>query len=173
MERFDGIKFLSVGRICHAKNYDNVPYIAQTLKQMGLRFKWFIVGPGDHSSIDETIARTNTNDVVQFLGPKDNPYPYMNACDIYVQPSRYEGKSVTVREAQILSKPVVITAYPTAKSQIIDGTDGVIVPMDNEECARGIAGVIADKVLQERIINYVSAHDYSNEHEVEKIYELL
>lgn len=31
-----------------------------------------------------------------------NPYPYIKACDIYVQPSRYEGKAVTVREAQIL-----------------------------------------------------------------------
>lgn len=40
-----------------------------------------------------------------------NPYPYIKACDIYVQPSRYEGKAVTVREAQILGKPVVITRF--------------------------------------------------------------
>ena len=39
---------------------------------------------------------------VIILGKKDNPYPYMRACDLYVQPSRYEGKAVTVREAQLL-----------------------------------------------------------------------
>ena len=51
------------------------------------------------------------------------------ACDIYIQPSRYEGHSVTVREAQILGKPVIITNYPTAKSQIQDGVDGIICGM--------------------------------------------
>lgn len=49
---------------------------------------------------------------VIILGKKDNPYPYMRACDLYVQPSRYEGKAVTVREAQLLGKPVVITTMP-------------------------------------------------------------
>ena len=45
----------------------------------------------------------------------------MKACDIYVHPSRYEGKAVTIREAQILGKPVVMTNFPTAKSQARDG----------------------------------------------------
>lgn len=45
---------------------------------------------------------------------KENPYPYIKACDWYVQPSCYEGKSVVVREAQMLCKPVIVTNYPTA-----------------------------------------------------------
>ncbi len=112
-------------------------------------------------------------DSVILLGKKENPYPYIKACDIYVQPSRYEGKSVTVREAQMLCKPVVVTAYPTAASQIIDGVDGVIVPLDNEGCARGLASFIADAALQERIVEYLRKHDYANTCEVEKIYHLL
>ncbi|MDD6000842.1 MAG: glycosyltransferase, partial [Bacteroidales bacterium] len=92
---------------------------------------------------------------------------------IYVQPSRYEGKSVTVREAQMLCKPVVVTNYPTAPSQIRSGIDGVIVPMDNEGCAKGLAEVICDKPLQERIIAHLKTHDYGNESEVDKIYELI
>ena len=50
----------------------------------------------------------------------------MKACDLYVQPSRYEGKAVTVTEAKILAKPILITNYSTAESQIEDGIDGVI-----------------------------------------------
>ena len=76
---------------------------------------------------------------VIILGKKNNPYPYMRACDLYVQPSRYEGKAVTVREAQLLGKPVVITNYATSASQLEDGADGVIVPMDNAGCAEGSA----------------------------------
>ena len=106
-------------------------------------------------------------------GKKENPYPYIKACDIYVQPSRYEGKSVTVREAQMLCKPVAVTAYPTAASQIQDGVDGVIVPLDNEGCARGLANFITNKNLQERIVAYLQTHDYANASEVEKIYALM
>ena len=109
---------------------------------------------------------------VILLGKKENPYPYIKACVIYVQPSRYEGKSITVREAQILCKPVAIPNYPTAPSQIEDGVDGVIVPLDNEGCAEGLARFIADKTLQERIVGYLRTHDSANTSEVEKIYAL-
>ena len=112
-------------------------------------------------------------DHVIILGKKTNHYPYIKACDIYVQPSRYEGKSVTVREAQMLCKPIVVTNYPTASSQIKDGVDGVIVPMDNEGCAKGLARVMLDEALQQRIEEYLQGHDYGNEAEVEKIYRLL
>lgn len=173
IENFEGIKLVSVGRICNAKNYDNIPYIARILKEKGVNFKWFIVGPGDHADIDKTIEETKTADYIQFLGAKSNPYPYIKAADIYLQPSRYEGKSVTVREAQMLYKPTIVTNYPTAPSQIQDGVDGVIVPMDNEGCAEGIYQVICDIAQQTKLSTYLKTHDYGNEKEVNKIYTLI
>lgn len=110
---------------------------------------------------------------VILLGKKSNPYPYIKACDIYVQPSRYEGKSITVREAQLLCKPVVVTAYPTATSQINDGIDGVIVPLDNEGCARGLADFIRNEELRQRIVETLSHRDYAALDEVNKIYQLI
>jgi len=80
---------------------------------------------------------------------------------------------VTVREAQVLCKPVIVTDYPTAKSQVHNGMDGVIVPMDNEACASGMVNVIKDKELQDTVSNYLATHDYGNEGEVEKIYQLI
>ena len=110
---------------------------------------------------------------VIILGKRTNPYPYMKACDIYAQPSRYEGKSVTVREAQMLCKPVVVTEYPTAESQIKNGIDGIIVPMANEGCAQGMANYIKDVKLQQQIEGYLQIHDYGNENEICKLYELI
>jgi glycosyltransferase involved in cell wall biosynthesis len=80
---------------------------------------------------------------------------------------------VTVREAQMIGKPVIITNYPTAKSQIRDGVDGIICGMDNESVADAIISLDKDKQLQSRLVEYVSSHDYGNEKEVEKIYRLL
>lgn len=169
------ITLLSVGRFSDAKNYDNVPDICKHLiNETKLNIKWYIIGyGGDEALIRQKIKEAGLEEHVILLGKRSNPYPYIKACDIYVQPSRYEGKSVTVREAQMLCKPVVVTNYPTAPSQIRSGIDGVIVPMDNEGCAHGLAEVICDKPLQERIIAHLKTHDYGNESEVEKIYELI
>ena len=171
----DNISLLSIGRYSEQKNYDNVPDICKHLiNETKLNIKWYIIGyGGDEALIRKKIKEAGMEEHVILLGKRSNPYPYIKACDIYVQPSRYEGKSVTVREAQMLCKPVVVTNYPTAPSQIRSGIDGVIVPMDNEGCAHGLAEVICDKSLQERIIAHLKTHDYGNESEVDKIYELI
>lgn len=171
----DKISLLSIGRYSEQKNYDNVPDICKRLiNKTKLNIKWYIIGYGGYEAlIRQKIKEAEMEERVILLGKRSNPYPYIKACDIYIQPSRYEGKSVTVREAQMLCKPVVVTNYPTAPSQIRSGIDGVIVPMDNEGCAHGLAEVICDKPLQERIIAHLKTHDYGNESEVEKIYELI
>ncbi len=168
------INLLSVGRYCTAKNYDNVPDICRRIRNNGVDVHWYIIGyGGSESLIRKKIAEAGMEEHVTLLGKKDNPYPYIKACDIYVQPSRYEGKSVTVREAQILGKPVAVTAYPTAPSQINDGVDGVIVPLDNEGCAQGLAEFITNKVLQTKITEYLGAHDFANTSEIKKVYILI
>ena len=169
----DGLKILSVGRFCEAKNYDNVPDICRRIRERGINLRWFLIGYGDDSLIRQRIQEAGMEEYVTILGKRSNPYPYIKACDIYAQPSRYEGKSVTVREAQMLCKPVVVTDYPTAKSQIKHGTDGVIVPMDNEGCAKGMVDYIHNKLLQHRIVEYLQQHDYGNVGEIDKLGRVL
>ena len=170
----DSIKLLSVGRFCEQKNFDNVPEIASLIKAKDVDFKWYLIGYGsDEELIRTKISEYNMDGTVIVLGKKENPYPYIKACDIYVQPSRYEGKCVAVREAQILDKPVVITNYTTAQSQLNDGFDGAIVPIDNVGCANALADFILDKDKQNRFISNMKTTDYSNQNEVEKIYKII
>ena len=169
-----GKVLLSVGRFCDAKNFDNVPDICRRLVADGLDVKWYIIGyGGDEALIRQRIAEAGMQERVIILGKKDNPYPYMRACDLYVQPSRYEGKAVTVREAQLLGKPVVITSYATSASQLEDGVDGVIVPMDNAGCAVGIAALLRDPERMRQLSDNCKTRDYTNSAEVEKIYALM
>ena len=172
------INLISIGRFSEAKNYDNVPDICkrtlELVKDKNIDIRWYIIGFGsDENLIRQKIAEAGMQEHVIILGKKKNPYPYIKACDIYVQPSRYEGKSVTVREAQMLYKPVVVTNYPTASSQIKNGIDGVIVPMENEGCAKGLADFILDEAKQSQIVEYLKTHDYGNINEVNKIYSIL
>lgn len=171
---FGEIKLLSVGRFSNAKNFDNVPEICRYIIKEGLNVKWYLIGyGGDETLIRNKIEEYGMQEYVIILGKKDNPYPYMKKCDIYIQPSRYEGKAVTVREAQILNKLVIITNFPTSKSQLNDGIDGIIVPMDNEGCAKKIVNFINNVKLQNKIIKYLREYDYSNSNEIEKIYKLM
>ena len=168
------IKILSIGRFCEAKNFDNIPDICRRLIESGLDVKWYLIGyGGDEPLIRQKITEAGMEERVIILGKKDNPYPYLRACDLYVQPSRYEGKAVTVREAQLLGKPVVITNYATSASQLEDGVDGVIVPMDNEGCAAGIAALLRDPARMQQLSENCKRRDYTNSAEVEKIYALM
>ena len=170
----NSIRLLSVGRFCEAKNFDNVPEICSLLVASGLDVKWYLIGFGGYEElIRRKIAEFDMEERVIILGKKENPYPYMAQCDLYVQPSRYEGKAVTVREAQTLGKPVVITDFPTAKSQLRDGIDGIIVPMDNEGCADGIAGLLRDKEKIRELSENCLKHDYSNADEIIKIDKII
>lgn len=164
--------FLSVGRYTAAKNFDNVPFICKLLIDKGLKFKWYIIGfGGDEALIRSNIKKADMQDVCILLGKRENPYPYMKACDFYIQPSRFEGKAVTVREAQILCKPVIITNYATSASQVKNGVDGIIVPQGNEQTAEGIYTFVQNKALQKKIVSYLQSHDYGNENEVRKLEE--
>ena len=168
------LKLCSVGRFSYPKAFDRAAYICKELIDKGLDLIWYIVGyGGDEHIIRKAIEETGMQDRFILLGKKENPYPYIKACDIYVQPSRYEGKAVTVREAQILYKPVAITAYPTSTSQLQNGIDGIIIPNDVDGAAHELAIFIKNKELQNQIMDYLQIHHYGNEEEVKIIDQYL
>ena len=174
MENTKNINLLSIGRFSEAKNFDNIPEICKFIKKSGINVKWYLIGYGAQENlIRNKITEYGMENNVIILGKKINPYPYIKNCDIYVQPSRYEGKAVTVREAQILCKPVIITAFATAGSQLEDGVDGIIVPMNNQDCAKGIINVIKNVDLQRKLQTNCEKRDYSNRNEIKKIYQLM
>ena len=120
-DNFQGIRLLTVGRICHQKGYDMaIPAIARLVSEKH-DIKWYIIGDGeaiDKENLHARIRQYGLQDRVSFLGIRQNPYPYMKACDIYLQPSRHEGKPIAVEEAKILQKPIVVTDYSSAKEQM-------------------------------------------------------
>lgn len=168
------IKLLSIGRFSNPKNFDSVPDICRRILSAGMDVKWYLIGyGGEEQLIRQKISKAGMEDRVIILGKKENPYPYIKACDLYVQPSRYEGKCVSVKEAQLLCKPVVITRYATSASQLEDGADGIIVPMDNEGCAAGILELLRNPERMSQLSATCAERDYTNAQEVEKIYRIM
>ena len=158
------VRLLSIGRFCHPKNFDNIPEICSLLIKQGHKVKWYIIGFGeDENLIKSKMKEYDMEESVIILGKKINPYPYIKACDIYVQPSRYEGKAITVLEAQALNKPVIITNYGTAGGQLKNGNNGIIVSLNNKECAEEIGKVIDDIKLQSELTENCEHMQFPND----------
>lgn len=166
---------LSVGRLSYAKGFDVAIKALKALHNKGLNnIKWYVIGYGsDESNLKELITEQQLEDSFILLGKQTNPYPYIKLCDLYVQPSRYEGKAVTVTEAKILEKPILITNYPTAASQLDDGIEGIICDSSVEGLVEGIENLYRDDELRKTLINNLRDRDYSNNAELNKLYKII
>lgn len=168
-------KIVTVARLSHAKGIDNAVKALKILIEKGYAdIAWYVVGyGGDEYMIKDLIKETKIEDSFILLGKQTNPYPYMKEADLYVQPSRYEGKAVTVGEAQILSKPVMITNYATSRSQVKDGFDGYITELSVEGLVTGIERLYKDSTKRKTLINNCIKTDYKNSNELDKLYNMV
>ena len=168
-------KIVSVGRLSYAKGIDNAVKALKLIHNKGLtNIKWYVVGYGGDENIIRNLVKENKlEDSFILLGKKKNPYPYMKTCDLYVQPSRYEGKAVTVTEAKILGKSVMITNYATASSQVDNYIDGYITELSVEGIADGIEQLYGNNKLREDISSNCRQVNYRNNSEFKKLYILF
>ncbi|WP_413307823.1 glycosyltransferase [Bacillus sp. 1P10SD] len=166
---------VSVGRLSYVKGFDLAIEALRVLHDKGLtNIKWYVIGYGGYEQVlEELIERKHLKDSFFLLGKKTNPYPFIKNCDLYVQPSRYEGKAVTVSEAKILGKPILITNYPTATSQIDHGVEGMICDLSVKGIADGIEEFYRNKDLKNSLVNNIKDLDFSNSYELEKLYEII
>jgi glycosyltransferase involved in cell wall biosynthesis len=150
---FHGKRLLTVGRICHQKGYDMaIPAIARLVSE-GHTIKWYISGEGDEADkqmLREQIRKCGIEDYVSFLGIKQNPYPYMKLCDIYLQPSRHEGKPIAVEEAKILRKPIFLTNFSSAKEQLENYDCGIIDEISEDGIFSGLLRLLSEEVFSEK-----------------------
>lgn len=168
-------KIVTVARLSHAKGIDQAVNALKLLRTKGYDdIAWYVVGyGGDEDSIKALIQELNLEDRFILLGKQTNPYPFMKVADLYVQPSRYEGKAVTVGEAQILAKPVMITNYTTAKSQVRNRYDGYITELSIEGIADGIENIYLNPAIRKQLSSNCRNTEYANSYELEKLYEII
>ncbi|MGL4570226.1 MAG: glycosyltransferase [Clostridium sp.] len=173
--RKDCFNILSIGRICNAKGFDIAVNALKCINDRGYKdIMWHIIGFGpDEEKVRQLIDENCINSNFILHGKKKNPYPFLKKCDLYVQPSRYEGKAVTVTEAKILGKPIIVSNYKTAKSQVNHMVDGYISNLTVEDLADSIIKLYKDSLLREKFSNTCKSYNYDNNDELNKLYELI
>ncbi|MBN9647089.1 glycosyltransferase [Terrisporobacter glycolicus] len=168
------ITIVSVGRLDKAKGYELAIDTCKELVNKNFNIKWYVIGEGEErESLTKLINENSLQKNFILLGLKSNPYPYMQDADIFVQTSRYEGKSIALDEAKILKKPIVVTNYETAREQIDNEINGLIVDMNSNDICNGIERIIKDSKLRDRLCNNLSKIDFGTEKEIEKLYRMF
>ena len=165
---------IMVGRPSKTKGYDFAIEACKRLRDDGYKVKFYSIGTSNEVDIfkNMVIGLGIENEFI-FLGETNNPYKYIRQANIFVHPSRFEGKSVAIDEAKILCKPIVISNFTTAKDHIKNEVNGLIVEMNSEGVYKGIKRLIDHKELCNRFINNLQNDDFGNENEVEKLYKLI
>lgn len=171
----NSIILVTVARMVPPKGYDIAVEAAHHLKEKDISFIWYFIGSGSEKTrIEQMIQHYQLQKEVKLLGLKTNPYPYMRLCDIYVQPSRFEGFGITISEAKILGKPVVSTNFKVVHDQITNEQNGLISNMDAESLSTQIIRMIQDDKLRQRIIDNVCNEENTTYiTEVKKVEELF
>lgn len=165
---------ISVGRLVPVKGFDIAVEAACILKEKKVNFHWYIIGEGsERSKLQHLIETYQLQEVFTLLGLKENPYPYVRIAQVFVQSSRYEGKSIAVDEAKILAKPIVLTNFSTAKDQINHGINGLICDMTPEALADSIIKYLGNPEFTAGIIANLKDENFGNENEIVKFYDLL
>ena len=168
------IKIVTVGRLVNQKGIDNGILVCKALVDEGYKVRWYVVGKGkDKEKLENLIKINNLEENFILLGAKTNPYKYIKNCDIYVQPSRFEGYGITIAEAKALKKPIVATDIPEFREQIIDKKTGILCK-DNSELKNGIKLLIEDKNLRKKLsCNLKKENEASSILEIKKLYEVI
>lgn len=166
----DSINLLTIGRLDKQKGYDLAVEACSILKKRGYQFNWYVLGNGvEEDNIKNMIKEYGVQECFHLLGIRINPYPYIDQCDIYVQPSKHEGYGIAVAEARMLNKPIVCTDFTGARDQIINGETGSIVGFQAAEIADSIEYLFAHKEVQTMFSRNLSNSKKNCEKELEQI----
>lgn len=173
---YEGVRILTVGRICHEKGPDLAVKAYKKLIEQGYAIRWYMIGGGSQEDIKQVRSLLESKEEQEnfvFLGLQNNPYSYMKQCDIYVQPSRYEGYCTTTNEARIIGAPIVMTDVSGAREQIEDGANGFIVPPNVKELYGAVKKLIDQPELQKQFRENLKKLDCDTRREVQKLERLV
>ena len=124
-------RILTVARLEYQKGIDIAIRAAELLKKRGIPFKWYVIGDGrERKKLSVMIRAKGLSDSFILLGIRQNPYPYLKACELFALTSRFEGYPVTLIEARALCVPILAPDMPCIREQITDNLNGMLTETD-------------------------------------------
>ena len=168
------ILLLTAARIAPVKAYDLAVPALSLVRKQGYDVIWYVLGEGpEKENVERLIRENELEDSFILLGAADNPYPYIAACDIYVQATRYEGCCTSISEAVILKRPVIASDCAGNKEQLNRYETGILVELTPEKIAEGIIKAAADEGLRKELADKANMSGFEPQKALERIYRFV
>lgn len=132
----DIVTFINIGR--HDEKQKRLSRIINATKKLnkeGYKFRVIFVGKGTSTNQYKEMSKNIKN--IEFLGAKQNPYPYLKNSDALLISSEFEGNPVVFVEAKVLNKPIITTDVSDSKSEISEKY-GIVVDKSEKGVYRGM-----------------------------------
>lgn len=167
--KFDknNVNLVTVARIDNAfKQAHWIVDICEKLKkEIQTPFHWYVVGNGP--DFDETVAlshKRGTDDVVTFVGNRENPYPFVKQCDFTVLTSKSEAYPMVVIESFILKKPIVVARFGSISEMIDEGKHGYIAEQSVDSLAERVKKMIDNREgIREKCESFLKSNEIDND----------
>lgn len=165
---------ITLGRLEIVKGIDLAIRACKILTEKGVPVVWHVFGDGSkRDMLTGLIDELQLRDSFILEGSVPNPLPYLKAAEIFVQPSRQEGKSIALDEAKLLGKAIVVTNYASVSDQITDRETGLITGMEPEQIAGGILELLSDSELRRRLATNCLQLESTHGNTIKKVYRLI
>lgn len=120
---------LALGRLVPAKGHDILINVFAKMVEEDRDLRLWIAGEGNsRMALQSQIDQLGLQDRVSLLGARDDVVALLNAADVFVLPSRFEGFGLVVAEAMACAKPVVATDAGGVAE--VMGEHGWLVPVE-------------------------------------------
>lgn len=124
----DTVIFISVGRLSLPKAYPDLVHAFASVHSAQPATKLVIVGSGQmHDELAALIRDLNLNDCVTLFGQRSDVAALLNAADVYVSSSHWEGLPVAILEAMSAGLPIVSTSVGDIP-RVVSSDSGILVP---------------------------------------------
>jgi glycosyltransferase involved in cell wall biosynthesis len=173
-DNFNGVRILTVGRLSKEKGQDLIIPVLARLKSEGFNVRWYCIGEGNaRKEYEEMIKEYGVENELILLGAHSNPYPFMQQCDLYVQPSRHEGYCLTLAEAKCFNIPIVSTVFAGVSEHLVHEKTGLIVDINEHSLFQAIKTIFDDQTLQKTLVDNLQREIERNNLNGEKILEII
>ena len=127
------LKILNIGRLTDQKDHLTLIKSLNLLKKEGFKFKLYLIGKGyNYSNILSEIKKYQLNKYIKLAGYKNKAYEFMNAANLFILSSKYEGLPNVLIEAQYFGIPIISSDCPSGPKEIlINGKAGVMFKTGN------------------------------------------
>lgn len=127
-------------------------YVKKYEPEAAISFTW--VGPLPKEIqiiIEADLEKLDLQEQVTFVGMQENPWPYYNAFDLFMLPSREDPFPLVCIEMAMLKKPILCFEGAVGTAEILENGGGRIIPyLDIESMAEAIITYYENRSLLEK-----------------------